>query len=155
MPHSHEKDVVHAEAFEAFRIYLRQNGIKLTKARQNILHVVLDIDKHFEAEELLYALKDRGLNVGKATVYRTLPLLVECNILKQVRFDVKQLHYERIFGEEPHDHLVCRQCGRIIEFSSGELITLRQRIGKKYQFHVTNHRFQLTGTCANCHRAAT
>ncbi|MGB0715400.1 MAG: Fur family transcriptional regulator [Phycisphaerae bacterium] len=144
-------------SLEAFRTYLKQNGIKLTNARRAILEVTLEINKHFEAEEVLYALKERGLNVGKATVYRTLPLLVDCGILKQVRFDVKQAHYERIFGEEPHDHFVCLRCRRIIEFSSDELISAGEKIGRKRGFIVTGHRIQLTGICANCaeqHRAS-
>lgn len=153
MPGSRNKNGQGA-SLEAFRRYLKENGIKLTNARRAILEVTLEINKHFEAEEVLYALKDRGLNVGKATVYRTLPLLVDCGILKQVRFDVKQAHYERIFGEEPHDHLVCLVCRRIIEFSSDELIATGQEIGKRHDFKVTGHRFQLTGYCANCQTGA-
>ena len=88
--------------------------------------------------------------MGKATVYRTLPLLVDCGILKQVRFDVKQAHYEHAFGEAPHDHMVCRRCGRIVEFTSGEITSLRRRIAQQHHFHVTGHRFQLTGLCWEC-----
>jgi len=134
----------------AFRAYLRNRGVKYTSARRHILQTVLEIDKHFEAEELLYMLRDRGLNVGMATVYRTLPLLVDCGILKQVRFDVKHAHYERVFGEEPHHHMVCRDCGRIIEFSSDAVLELGRRIGRQHDFQVTAHRFQLAGLCSEC-----
>ncbi len=138
------------ELREAFRKYLKDRGIKYTGARQRILDVVLDMQDHFEAEQVLYLLRERGQKVGKATVYRTLPLLVDCGILKQVRFDVKQTHYEHAFGEAPHDHMVCRRCGRIVEFTLDEITSLRRRIAQQHHFHVTGHRFQLTGLCWEC-----
>ncbi len=138
------------ELHEAFRQFLRQRGIKYTGARKKILDAVLDLTDHFEAEQILYLLKDRGLNVGKATVYRTLPLLVDSGILKQVRFDVKQAHYEHAFGEGPHDHMVCRRCSRIVEFGSEEVVALCEKIARQHHFHVISHRFQLTGLCWEC-----
>ncbi len=133
-----------------FRKYLRDHGIKYTQQREMILDAVLDLGTHFEAEQLLYLLRERGLTVGKATVYRALPLLVDCGILKQVRFDVKQTHYEYAFGEAPHDHMVCRRCGRIVEFDAQEVLELRARIARQYHFHVAGHRFQLSGLCWEC-----
>ena len=146
LQHIHNPD----ELRDAFRKYLRDHGIKCTGARRKILDAVLELRDHFEAEQVLDLLKERGWKVGKATVYRTLPLLVGCGILKKVRFDVKQAHYEHAFGESPHDHMVCRRCGRIIEFSSDEVEELRALIAKRYRFHVTGHRFQLSGVCWDC-----
>lgn len=133
-----------------FRKYLKDHGIKNTAARRTVLDTVLDLEEHFEAEQLLYLLREQGRGVSKATVYRTLPILVACGILKQVRFDVKQAHYELAFGEEPHDHMVCRRCGRIIEFAAHEVLELRARIARRHHFHVTGHRFQLSGLCWEC-----
>jgi len=135
---------------DTFRAYLRQNGIKRTKARDRILQAVLELDEHFEVEQVLYQLREKGEKVGKATVYRTMPLLVDCGVLKQVRFDVKQAHYEHAFGEDPHDHMVCRRCGRIIEFASDEVLALRERLGRRHHFHIISHRFQLSGLCWDC-----
>ncbi|UCE58377.1 MAG: transcriptional repressor [Phycisphaerales bacterium] len=142
----HTTDEVH----EAFRKYLRDHGIKWTKARQRTLEAVLQLKEHFEAEQVLHQLRQGGRNVGKATVYRTLPLLVDCGILKQVRFDVKQAHYEHSYGEGPHDHMVCRRCGRIIEFASEEVVELSSRIAQRHHFHVVGHRMQLSGLCWEC-----
>jgi len=133
-----------------FGKYLKDHGIKNTSARRTVLDTVLELDEHFEVEQLLYLLRERGLRVSKATVYRTLPILVACGILKQVRFDVKQAHYELAFGEEPHDHMVCRRCGRIIEFASDEVEVLRARIARRHHFHVISHRLQLSGLCWEC-----
>jgi Fur family ferric uptake transcriptional regulator len=63
---------------------------------------------------------------------------------------VKQAHYEHAFVDEPHDHMVCRRCGRIVEFSADEMIDLRRRIAQRYHFHVTGHRLQLSGLCWDC-----
>ena len=115
------------ELGEIFRKYLKDHGIKNTSARQKILAAVLDLHEHFEAEQVLYHLREKNEKVSKATVYRTLPFLVDCGILKQVRFEVKQAHYEHAFGEGPHDHMVCRRCGRITEFASEELLDLGRR----------------------------
>jgi Fur family ferric uptake transcriptional regulator len=140
----------HDEARTAFAQYLRDRGIRNTAARREILDAVLQLNDHFEAEQVLYALREKGSKVGKATLYRTLPLLVDCGILKQVRFDVKQAYYEHVFGEDPHDHMVCRRCGRIIEFDAEEVLELRKRIAQRHHFHVTGHRFQLSGLCWEC-----
>ncbi len=140
-------------ARETFNRYLKQRGIKLTAPRRRILDVVLDLSDHFEAEQLVYALSRQGHRVAKATVYRTLPLLVDCGILKQVRFDVKQAFYERSFGEAVHDHLVCQECGRIIEFASQKIIDLRDQLAHQHGFQAASHRFQITGRCADCRDA--
>ncbi len=144
--HKHTPDDVKS----AFRRYLRTNGIKDTVARRIILDATLDLHEHFEAEQVLYLLSERGLKVGKATVYRTLPLLVDCGILKQVRFDVKQAHYEHAYGEDAHDHMVCRRCGRIIEFAANEIRALSDTIAKRHRFHRISHRFQISGLCWDC-----
>lgn len=135
---------------EAFHRYLKSHGIKNTKARDKVFSAVLELDDHFEAEQVLYLLKERNQKVGKATIYRTLPLLVDCGILRQVRFDVKQAHYEHAFGENPHDHMVCRRCGRIVEFAMDEVVALGRQIARRHHFHVISHRFQLSGLCWVC-----
>lgn len=130
--------------------YLKSRSIRQTQARRAVLQAVLDINEHFEAEQLFYFLRQNGESVGKATVYRTLPLLVDCGILKQVRLDETRAHYELAVGEDPHDHMVCRRCGRIVEFSSREIETLRKKIAEEKRFHAIGHRFQISGLCWEC-----
>lgn len=135
---------------EAFKKYLADRGIRCTSARIRVLEAALQMHEHFETEQVVDVLKERGVKVGKATVYRTLPLLVDCGILKQVRFDVKQAHYELAYGEDPHDHMVCRRCGRIVEFGAEDVVELRTRIARKNHFHAISHRFQISGLCWDC-----
>jgi Fur family ferric uptake transcriptional regulator len=136
-----------------FRDYLRHRGLKFTPERRALLNEVLGNDSHFEAEQMLIALRGSDRRVAKATVYRTLPLLVNCGILRQVQFGDKLTRYEHAFGHDAHDHMVCRRCRRIIEFDSAELAQLRTRIAAEHRFHAVSHRFQITGLCSECSRA--
>jgi Fur family ferric uptake transcriptional regulator len=138
------------EVRDRFRRFLHGRGIKYTRPRQAILDAVLQMHEHFEAEQVLGVLHSQGHRVGKATVYRTLPLLVDCGILKRVRFDTKQAHYEHAHDQEPHDHMICVRCGSIVEFASAAMRELRQRIGKEHHFHAVSHRLQITGLCWEC-----
>jgi Fur family ferric uptake transcriptional regulator len=138
------------DAQELFARYLKDRRIKSTDARRRILDAVLQLKEHFETEQLAEHLKVQGYNVGKATVYRSLPLLVDCGILKQVRFDSKQAFYELAMGEDPHDHMVCRRCGCIVEFGAGDVVELRTRLARQHHFHAISHRFQISGLCWDC-----
>lgn len=143
-----EHDLQTAESI--LRAYLREHGLKYTPERQMLLEAVLANDQHFEAEQLLIAMRQSGKKVAKATIYRTLPLLVDCGLIKQVQFGDKLAHYEHMLGQAPHDHMVCRKCRRIIEFDSSEVVNLRNELAARQGFHVSGHRFQITGLCAGC-----
>src|SRR5688572_15553181 len=108
-----------------FREYLRDRSLKYTPERQALLHEVLTNHEHFEAEQLLIALRQSGKRVAKATLYRALPLLVNCGIIRQIQFGDKLTRYEHTFGQDPHDHMVCRRCHRIVEFTSTDVERLR------------------------------
>jgi Fur family ferric uptake transcriptional regulator len=140
-------------AEHVFREYLRDRGLKYTDERQTILRAVMHNDEHFEAEQILLGLRQRSARVGKATVYRTLKLLVGCGIVKEVHFSNKLVHYEHTYGQDPHDHLVCRRCGRIIEFDASEVVRLRTAIAASRRFHALSHRFSILGLCEACVRA--
>lgn len=146
-----EDDIQTAE--NIFREFLRDRGLKYTPERQKLLRAVLSTEEHFEAEQLLFTIRQEGVRVAKATIYRTLPLLVQCGIIKQVQFGDNLARYEHTFGEDPHDHMVCQRCRRIIEFDSSDVVRLRTVLSAKYKFHSTGHRFQITGLCWECVQA--
>ena len=139
-----------AEAEGAFIRYLHSQGIKYTRPRRVILWAALRQKVHIDAEQLLALLHQSGERVAKATIYRTLPLRVDCRILKQVRLSDNQLHYEHILEEQPHDHMVCRRCGRIIEFESRRVEQLREQIARENNFRAVSHRFGISGYCQAC-----
>lgn len=138
------------DAEDRFRRHLRDRNLKYTPQRQTVLHEVLSTHEHFEAEQLLVALRQAGRRIAKATIYRTLPLLVECGIVKQVQFGDNLARYEHTFDTDPHDHMVCGRCRRIIEFDNAEVARLRDDIAQRHGFHAHAHRLQITGLCAEC-----
>lgn len=146
-------DSVIETAENVFREYLRDRGLKYTEERQAILRAVMKNDEHFEAEQLLLDMRQAGHRVGKATIYRSLKILVACGIVKEVHFSNKQVHYEHTYGQDPHDHMVCRRCGRIVEFDAAEVTRLRTLIAAQHQFHALSHRFAIMGLCEACVRA--
>jgi len=149
----HVEEEIVQTAEHVFREYLRDRGLKYTEERQALLQAVMRTDEHFEAEQMFFGLRQKGSRVGKATVYRTLKLLVECGIVKEVHFSNKQVHYEHTYGQDPHDHMVCRRCGRIVEFDAGDVVKLRTILAAQEGFHALSHRFQIMGLCQACVRS--
>lgn len=137
-------------AENVFREYLRDRGLKYTRERRDLLRAVMKNNEHFEAEQLLFAMRQSNVRVAKATIYRTLPLLVNCGIIKQVQFSNDRVHYEHTYGQDPHDHMVCRRCGRIIEFDAADVVRLRTVLAARLKFHALSHRFQVVGLCQGC-----
>ncbi len=128
-----------------FRRYLHQEKLKFTPERAMILDAVLRKEGLFEPEQLLEGLKTLEHKVSRATVYRTLSHLQDAGILKQVFFDNKQSYYEVIAGRQTHDYLICVQTGKVIEFDSDKLRSLRDEICKQHGFEPISHRFQIFG----------
>ncbi len=142
------KAVVNAE--KVFRKYLLEHGLKYTGERRLLLQAVVRNNGHFEAEQLLLDMRQASERVAKATVYRTLKLLVDCGIVREVQFTNKQVHYEHTYGDVPHDHMICRHCGRIIEFDAVDVLRLREKVAREHGFRSQSHRFQIRGLCALC-----
>ncbi len=143
-----EQTVSRAE--DVLRNYLRERGLKLTSERQTLLRAILGSQEHFEPEDLLVSLRQQGIRVGKATIYRTLPLLVDCGILRRAFLGQNRAYYEHCFGSMPHDHMICTICSRVIEFDSSEIRQLRERVAEPAGFTVQSHRFQIAGLCREC-----
>ena len=98
-----------------FRRFLKNQGLKYTVERADVLQAIIDQDGPFEAEELLLDMRQRGHRVSKATIYRTLRLLQEAGIITQALFDSKQAHFQLIYGKQPRDAMVCLRTGRAID----------------------------------------
>lgn len=142
-----------SDEFDTFRDFLKEHGLKLTAQRETILRRTLQIDKHFSAEELFEVLRRENRGISKATVYRTLALLVEANLLDALDFDRGHMLYERAtHGEAHHDHLICVRCKRIFEFHCEEIEVLQDQITQRYDFEMVSHTHQIYGVCGRCRR---
>ena len=135
-----------------FREYLTEAGLRCTSERRLILEEVFRRHDHFEAEDIVLGLRGTGVRVSRASVYRTLPLLVESGLLRQVHSDEKHGHYEHIFGHDHHDHLICARCGNTIEFKDEGIEKLQDRVCARHGFTPANHRLEIHGICAACSR---
>ena len=128
-----------------FRRHLKEQNLKYTPERADILNAILEADDVFEADSLMQRMQEQGQRVSKATVYRTLKLLQEAGIINQALFDAKQSHYQLVYGRQPSDYMVCVQTGKYIRISSDELIEIRNRICREYGWEPVGHRFQVYG----------
>ncbi len=126
-----------------FRRYLRSRSLKYTPERADVLDAIIERDEVFEVDELLVEMRRRGHRVSKATIYRTVKLLLEAGIITQALFDSKQSHYRLIYGKAPRDYMVCMKTGRHMEFSDRELVELRDRICRRHGWEPIGHRFQI------------
>lgn len=135
---------------EVFKEYLRNKGLRLTKEREAVLREILSRRGHFDLEELHYGLRKNSLKVSRASVYRTLPLLLESGLIEQVERTDKHAHYERTFGRGHHDHMLCISCGRVIEFYSEALEKLQVKLCKAEFFEGIAHTLEIKGYCRKC-----
>lgn len=140
------------EEQEVFLKHIQQQGLKRTAQRDLILEVFLRTEKHLSSEDLYRLVREHDANIGQTTVYRTLKLLSEAGLAREVRFGDGITHYEHNYKHEHHDHMICSKCGKIIEFYSAELEALQDAMAAKHKFEVTQHLLRIIGICADCRR---
>ena len=136
---------------ERFKRVLRDNGLKYTKQREVLLQTLYNNNEHFTPEQLYLYIKERhpGLNVGIATVYRSLNLLEESGMVTSISFGAQGKKFE-LANKPHHDHIICRQCGVIVEFEDQVIEKRQLTIAKDNGFKLTGHIMQLYGVCSEC-----
>ena len=135
-----------------FRNFLGGKRLKLTKERTAVLSEVYAFHGHFEPEYLYSRIKESGSKASRASVYRTLSLLVECGLVKRVTRTNKGNIYEHTYGHTHHDHMICDICGDIIEFFSEKLENLQEEICEKNNFVGSSHALEIRGRCKKCRK---
>jgi Fur family ferric uptake transcriptional regulator len=134
-----------------FRRYLRQQGLPVTQQREVVADVVFNSREHLSVEEIESRLKDRGERIGKATIYRTMEILVRSGLVEDHDFGDGFKRYEHLFGQQPvHEHLVCTGCRSVIEFQRPELGRIQDEVAAQHGFLPTRHRLEIYGLCADC-----
>ncbi len=139
-----------AEAEKIFTEFLAKKDLKLTSQRRTILQQAVEAKHHFSAEELLSLSKKKDKTISKATVYRTLTLLKESEVLEEQDFGDGKKVYERAQGRRHHDHLICIKCSKIIEFENDQIEALQDSEARKNSFRIVYHSLKLFGFCKNC-----
>ncbi len=135
-----------------FQDFLAGRGLKLTKERMAVVGQIYSTQGHFEPEHLYFRIRGSGIKASRASVYRTLNLLVECGLIERISRSDKGNVYELTFGSRHHDHMVCRDCGEVIEFYSEDLEKIQRDICRKFSFEGTSHTLEIRGQCRRCRK---
>lgn len=133
-----------------FRSCLHERQMPVTQQREAVAQVLFESRRHLSADDVARALQDRGENVGKATIYRTLNLLVDMGLATEHDFDEGFKRYEMKVGTTHHDHLICTSCGEVTEFQRAALGRLQQEIAEDHGFTPYSRRLKIYGLCASC-----
>ncbi len=134
---------------EIFRTYLKERNQRQTPERFMVLEEIYSSDGHFDADDIFFNMKKAGTRVSRATVYNTLDLLIECGLVQRQQFGKNQFYYERSYAYQQHDHMICKECGVVIEFCDPRILEIQKLMEKIHDFNVDGHSLHLFGTCKN------
>ena len=135
-------------AKEKFLTFLEQKNLRITSQRRAIVDTVFGTDQHFNAEQLLEWAREIDESVSRATVYRTLPLLTESGLVHEMDFGKDYKIYDPNYADHPnHNHIICDDCDKVVEFESPQLDTLENEISQNLGFHVKTQQLRINASC--------
>lgn len=143
------------EEKQIFLEHIQKAGLRKTAQRDLILEVFLRTEEHLSSEDLYWLVQKDDPTVGHTTVYRTLKLLTEAGLAREVRLGDGRTYYEHHHDHEHHDHMICTECGKVIEFFSPELEEMQDKMAEKYNFRPTHHSLRILGLCEDCQKIET
>ena len=133
-----------------FKDSLQVEGLKFTSQRVAVLEEIIKNIGRRECEEIYFAIKEQGKQVSRATVYRTINILVKNNFARKIELGDGRARYESKVNSPHHDHLICTSCGNVVEFMDQNIEDIQEKIAKRYNFTLNRHTHQLFGTCKKC-----
>lgn len=150
---SHKPDTIQ-EIKNIFSAFLEQNNQRKTPERFAILEEIYSRDDHFDAETLYIQMKNKNFNISRATVYNTLELLVSSDLVTKHQFGKNFSQFEKSYGHKQHDHLICVDCKKVVEFCDPRIQQIQTMVGELLEFKITHHSLNLYGSCTkdNCER---
>jgi len=139
--------VKNKQAEEIFRSFLKAGKNRITPERFEVLEAALEYDGHFNADDLYILMKNSNSRVSRATVYKTLELLAQCELLSKRNFGDHINRFESSFKRQVHDHLICVDCGKIIEFADPRIKQLPEQLSENLGFNFESYSFNIFGRC--------
>ncbi len=140
-------DVEVGELKQQFSDFLKKKNYRNTQERYRVLDRITELDRHFNADDLYFYMSGKGDRISRATIYSTLDLLTKCAILVKHRFQGDSAHFELSSRMPDHDHLICVECGHIIEFHERELDALQEKVCSQFGFRPLKHSWQIFASC--------
>ncbi len=135
-----------------FEGFIRGKGYRLTGGRLKLIEGIKRQRGHFNVDILVTCLKKQGLKISRDTVYRNLPILLEAGVIAQSFRTSRDTYYECARSKAHHDHLICRECGKVVEFKDAEIEKAQRRVAEKHCFKLEYHCHQLAGLCKKCRK---
>jgi Fur family ferric uptake transcriptional regulator len=133
--------------------YLRDRGLKHSRPREVILDHFLETGGHMTVDDLYRVIRRKHPGIGRTTIYRALKVFVDANLASAIELKDGLTRFEHKYRHAHHDHMICLECGTILEFLSPEIEKLQDEIAYAYGFVIESHRHQIFGQCQKCERA--
>jgi Fur family ferric uptake transcriptional regulator len=136
-----------SKVHQVFSDYLEKKGLRKTPERFAILKEVYSINEHFDVEKLYDHMQIKKYHVSRATIYNTIEHLIACELLTKHQFGKNMAQFEKSYAYKQHDHLICQDCDKVLEFCDPRIQQIQSMMGELLEFNVTHHSLNLYGRC--------